>query len=119
MYKGTNIKGGCAVSTTIWIKLLDDEWGYAYGLDGVPPSGGAMDHGDDNEMWVRRRVGVSSDRGGDGRRGDTPIILYIKRRLTNISEKVACRPVYTLFIEAEWMPGTSQLVRCWNQDVVN
>ena len=39
---------------------------------GVSPSGGAMDHRDDSKKLGRRRVGVSSGRGGNGLRGDPP-----------------------------------------------
>ena len=48
-----------------------------------------------------------------------PIRVYIKRRHTTIAERVACRPVYELCMESEWMPGTIRLVQWWDQDVVN
>ena len=51
--------------------------------------------------------------------GIHPVGVYIKRRQTNISERVACRPVYALCTEAERMPGTSRMVRWWDQDAVN
>ena len=44
---------------------------------------------------------------------------YIRRRQATIAEKVACRPIYELCVEVERMPGTSQMVRWWGQDVVN
>ena len=33
--------------------------------------------------------------------------------------KVACLPIYELCVEAEQMPGTSRIMRCWDQDVLN
>ena len=45
---------------------------YTQGPDGVPPPGGATDHGDDGETRGRRKVGVIIGRGGYGRRGATP-----------------------------------------------
>ena len=46
--------------------------GDAQGPDGVPPSGGVMDHGDDEKIWVWQRMGVSRGRGGDGLCRDPP-----------------------------------------------
>ena len=51
--------------------------------------------------------------------GIHPVGVYIKRRRTTVSERVACRPVYALCAEAERMPGTSRVVRWWDQDAVN
>ena len=51
--------------------------------------------------------------------GIQPIRVYIKRRKTTILERVACRPIYALCTESEWMPGTSRLVRWWDQDALN
>ena len=48
-----------------------------------------------------------------------PIRLYIRRRQATIAERVACRPIYELCMEAEQTKGTSRLVRLWYQDVVN
>ena len=48
-----------------------------------------------------------------------PIWAYIRRRQAKIAERVACRPIYELCMEADQMPGTIQLVRWWEQDVVN
>ena len=45
--------------------------------------------------------------------------LYIKRQQTNIAERLACHPVYALCTEAEWIPGTNQMVRWCDQDAVN
>ena len=42
--------------------------------------------------------------------GIHPIRVYTKRRQTAISERVACRLVYALCMEAERIPGTSRLV---------
>ena len=42
--------------------------------------------------------------------GIYPIGVYTKRRQTNISERVDCRPVYSLYTEAEKMTGTIQTV---------
>ena len=45
--------------------------------------------------------------------------VYIKRQQNNITERVACCPAYALCTEVERMPGTSQMVRWWDQDAVN
>ena len=87
-----------------------------------------MDHGD------------HGDDGDDGDDGDTlgggeweyppvvvaleaaglhPIMEYIRRQQATIAEKVACRPIYELCVEAERRPGTSRRMRWWDQDVVN
>ena len=47
------------------------------------------------------------------------IRLYIRRRQETIAERVACCPIYEPFMEAERIPGTSWLVRWWDQDAVN
>ena len=51
--------------------------------------------------------------------GIQPIGVYIRRRQVNIEERVAFRPIYELCIEDEQIPGTSRLVRWWDQDTVN
>ena len=93
--------------------------GDAQGSDDVSPLGGTTGHRDDREMWGRRRVGVSSSRGGDGIRGDLHIGVYIKRRKTTMKERVACWPIYELCMEAERRPRTIRMVRWWYQDAVN
>ena len=45
-----------------------------------------------------------------GAAGLHPIGVYIKRRQTTISERMACHPVYALCTEVGRMPGTSRLV---------
>ena len=47
------------------------------------------------------------------------IRVYIKRRQTTIAERVACRPIYALCTEVERIPGTTRVVRCWDQGAVN
>ena len=47
------------------------------------------------------------------------IVEYIRMRQATINEKVACRPIYELCVEADWMPGASRILRWWDQDVVN
>ena len=42
--------------------------------------------------------------------GIHPIRVYIKRRQTNISERVACFPVYALCTEVKRIPGTIRIV---------
>ena len=44
---------------------------------------------------------------------------HIRRRQAIVAEKVDCLPIYKLCVKAEWMPGTSLMVRWWDQDVVN
>ena len=51
--------------------------------------------------------------------GHHPIRDYIGRRKSTIARKVACRPIYEIFVEAERIPGTNLMVRWWYQDVVN
>ena len=51
--------------------------------------------------------------------GIHPIGEYIMRQRATIVEEVACRPIYELCTEAERMPGTSWMVRWWDQDAVN
>ena len=80
---------------------------------------------------AQRITGMTEKRGADGEWeyplvvkemeavGIHPIGVYIRRRQTTIADRVAYRPVYELFTEAERMPGTSRLVRWWDQDTVN
>ena len=51
--------------------------------------------------------------------GIHPIMKYIRRQKATIAEKLACRLIYELCVEAEWRPGTSGMMRWWDQDVVN
>ena len=48
-----------------------------------------------------------------------PIMEYIRRRQATIAEKVACRPIYELCIEAERRPGVRRRMIWWDQDMVN
>ena len=43
---------------------------------------------------------------------------YIQRRQGRIAAQVACRPIYELCTGAERIPGSSQMMRRWDQDVV-
>ena len=47
------------------------------------------------------------------------IRVYISRKQETIAESVACRPIYDLCKEVDRIPGTSRLVRWWDQDAVN
>ena len=60
---GRNVHSGGAVSANIWKIELGGDRGDAQGTDGVPPSGGATDHGDDGETKGRQRVKLPIDRG--------------------------------------------------------
>ena len=51
--------------------------------------------------------------------GIHPIGVYIKRRQETMAERLACRPLYELYTEAERILGTSRMVRWWDQDTVN
>ena len=51
--------------------------------------------------------------------GHHSIGVYIKRWQTNLSQRVANCPIYALCKVVEKMPGTSRLVRWWDQDAVN
>ena len=44
---GIDVQGGGAVGDIVWQKDLGDDGGYTEGPGGVPPLGGATDHGDD------------------------------------------------------------------------
>ena len=48
-----------------------------------------------------------------------PIGVYTRSRKETIAEMVAFCPIYELFTEDDRMPGTSRLVRWWEQDTVN
>ena len=41
---------------------------------------------------------------------------YIRRWKATIAKRVACRPIYELYSKADWMVGTTQMVRWWDQD---
>ena len=69
---GSNVQYGGTVSVNLWNRELAGGWGDAQGPDVIPTSCSVTDHGDDGETWDRRRVVVSSDRGGDGIRGAPP-----------------------------------------------
>ena len=59
---GRNLQGGGAVNDIIRHLKLGGDWGDAQGPDGVPLSGGAMDHRGGSNWRGRRRVGVPSGR---------------------------------------------------------
>ena len=44
---------------------------------------------------------------------------YIRRHQETISENVDCLPIYELCVKADRIPGMSQMVIWWDQDVVN
>ena len=44
---GINVKVGGALRTTVCKQEMDGDRGYVQGLDGIPPSSGATDYGDD------------------------------------------------------------------------
>ena len=69
---GINVQGYGTVGATIWNQDMGGDQGDAQGPVGISLSGGATDHGDDDETKVRQRVGASSGRGGYGSRGDPP-----------------------------------------------
>ena len=69
---GRNVQGGGSVGDITWKRDLGGEQGDTHGNDGVPPSGGTTDNGDDGETRGRRRVGVPIGSRGDGSRGDPP-----------------------------------------------
>ena len=43
---------------------------------------------------------------------------YIQIRQENMAEQVACWTIYELCTRVEWMPGSSWMMRRWNQDEV-
>ena len=44
---------------------------------------------------------------------------YIQRRHATIATQVDCQPIYELCAGAEWMPGSSRMMRWWYQDAVS
>ena len=48
-----------------------------------------------------------------------PIQEYIWIQQATIAEQVACRIIYDMCTEAEKRPGMSQIMRWWDQYVVN
>ena len=84
------------------------------------------------QHWEAQRItGMATKRGTGGEckypfvveamesAGIHPIRVHIKRLQTTILERMACRPVYSLFMEAERITGTSRLVRWWDKYAVN
>ena len=69
---GINVKGDGTVGVNLWKRDLGGDQGDDQGTDSVPLSDGTTDHRYDGKTWGRRRVGVSSGRGGDGIRGVPP-----------------------------------------------
>ena len=69
---GSDVQGGGAVSAIICQYKLGGDRVYAQGPDGVPPSGGTTDHGNDGKTRSMRRVGVPIGTGDDGSRMDPP-----------------------------------------------
>ena len=51
--------------------------------------------------------------------GVHPIRVYIRSRQATIAERVAFRPIYKMYMEAERMPGMIRLVQRWKQDAVD
>ena len=41
---------------------------------------------------------------------------YMRRRQAEIAEYAAGRPIYGLYIGAEWMEGSSSFLKWWDQD---
>ena len=84
-----------------------------------------------HRRMARRTTGMTTKRGAGGEwkyqaveeamdsSGLHPIGLYIKRRQKTIAKRVAWRPLYALWTEAERILRTSRMVRWWNQDAVN
>ena len=80
---------------------------------------------------ARRIMGMAETRGAGGEweyplvvaemeaAGLHPIRDYIRRRQSTIAENVACLPIDEIYSKEEEMPGTSRIVRWWDQDVVN
>ena len=69
---GRNVSGGGTVGALVRKQDLGGDRGYAQGPEGVPPPGGATDHGDDRKMRGRRRVGVPLGSGCNGNRRYPP-----------------------------------------------
>ena len=51
--------------------------------------------------------------------GIHPIGVYIMIQQSIIAERVDCRPIYELCMDAEKMPGMSWSVQWWYQDALN
>ena len=51
---GSDVQGGVPISAVLWKLELGGDRGDDQGPDGVPPSGGVMDHGDDGKRGAGR-----------------------------------------------------------------
>ena len=66
----SNLQDSSTVGVTLWKRELGGDQGDAQCPDGISPENGTTYHRDDSKMWGRRRIVVSSSRGGDRLSGD-------------------------------------------------
>ena len=94
---GNNVQGGGALSVTIWKIDLGGDREYAQCPEGVSLSVGVTDHRDDSETLGRRRVRVSSSRGGNVLRWAPPNrIIHQETEDDHIGEGGLPEDLYTL-----------------------
>ena len=75
---------------------------------------GLMDKRNTGEEWEYPLVVEAMEAAGLH-----PTGVYIGRRQRTIAERVTYRPIYEICTEVERMPGTSRMVRWWDQDAIN
>ena len=116
---GSDVQDGGAVVDLVQYRYLGGDGGDDQGPGRIPPPNGTTDHEDDGKTRGRWKVGVPPVVEAMEAAGIHPIWEYIGRRQATIAERVACRPIYELCKEAEWIPVTSWMVWWWIQDAVN
>ena len=89
---------------------MGGDGGDAQGPGGVPPPGGATDHGDDGKRGAGGEWEYPSVVEAMENTGIHSIGVYNRRWKSTIAERVASRPIYELCTEAERIPGTIRLV---------
>ena len=80
---------------------LGSDGEYAKCLVRIQPLGGKADHRDERNTGGGRGVVIPPVVAEMDAAGLHPILQYISRRQATIVEKVACRPIYELFVKAE------------------
>ena len=84
----------------------------------ISPLGGQLDHGHDMKTQGGRGVGISPGGGGTRICGFTPHRGVYSETAGDHSGTGGMTPICEIFTKAEQRPGTSWMMRWWNQDVV-
>ena len=116
---GRNVQGDGAVGDIVRQRDMGGDGRDAQDPGGVPHR---------EVRWITR---LTEKRGAGGEWEYPPVVEATKglgihpigectrRRQANMSERVDCRSIYELCMEAERRPGTSRMVRRWDQDAAN